>query len=223
MLEAIGVDSLDELFATVPGKHRLDRPLDLLRAATEQELTASWRSSLPATPTARPTTGSSGGGVYAHFVPSAVDALISRAEFYSAYTPYQAEISQGTLQAIFEWQTMICGADRPGGRERLDVRRRLGDRRGGADGHAGDAPLAGRGGRRACIPTTARCSTPTSTASTPRSSDGPARRGRPHRPARRARRRRHRLRDRPAAELPRTVEDLRSLAAAASAHGARWS
>ena len=109
MLEAIGVESLDELFSTVPDKHRLDRPLDLRRAASEQELTGELARLASRNASCESHDWFLGGGVYAHFVPSAVDALISRAEFYSAYTPYQAEISQGTLQAIFEWQTMICG------------------------------------------------------------------------------------------------------------------
>ncbi|MGI9590215.1 MAG: aminomethyl-transferring glycine dehydrogenase subunit GcvPA [Myxococcota bacterium] len=109
MLEAIGVESLDELFSTVPAKHRLDRPLDLARAATEQELLQELGRLAERNASTESHDWFLGGGVYAHFVPSAVDALISRAEFYSAYTPYQAEISQGTLQAIFEWQTMISG------------------------------------------------------------------------------------------------------------------
>ena len=109
MLEAIGVDSLDELFSTVPAKHRLDRSLDLKRAASEQELVGELSRLAARNANSDTHDWFLGGGVYAHFVPSAVDALISRTEFYSAYTPYQAEISQGTLQAVFEWQTMICG------------------------------------------------------------------------------------------------------------------
>ncbi len=109
MLEAIGVDSIAELFSTVPRKHRLDRPLDLVPALSEQELVSELAQLASRNANTESHDWFLGGGVYAHFVPSAVDALISRAEFYSAYTPYQAEISQGTLQAIFEWQTMICG------------------------------------------------------------------------------------------------------------------
>ncbi len=109
MLEAIGVASLDELFASIPEKHLLGRPLDLPRAASEQELMGE----LEALASRNASTASHdwflGAGTYAHFVPSAVDAIASRAEFTTAYTPYQPEISQGTLQAIFEWQTMISG------------------------------------------------------------------------------------------------------------------
>jgi len=109
MLEAIGIGSLEALFANVPQKHRLQRALAVPAAASEQELVAEL-SALAA----RNTHHAShdwflGAGCYAHFIPSAVDAIASRSEFYTAYTPYQAEISQGTLQAIFEWQTMICG------------------------------------------------------------------------------------------------------------------
>jgi len=109
MLEAVGVGSLEALFANVPHKHRLQRALAIPAAASEQELFAEL-SALAA----RNTHHAShdwflGAGCYAHFIPSAVDAIASRSEFYTSYTPYQAEISQGTLQAIFEWQTMICG------------------------------------------------------------------------------------------------------------------
>jgi glycine dehydrogenase subunit 1 len=109
MLEAIGVGSVDALFANVEQKHRLQRPLAVPAAASEQELVAE----LGALAARNAHQGSHdwflGAGCYAHFIPAAVDAIASRAEFYTAYTPYQAEISQGTLQAIFEWQTMICG------------------------------------------------------------------------------------------------------------------
>jgi glycine dehydrogenase subunit 1 len=109
MLEAIGVDSVEALFECVPAKLRLRRALDLPPALSEQELLAE----LGALAERNAHTGSHdwflGAGTYAHFTPSAVDAIASRAEFYTAYTPYQPEISQGTLQAIFEWQTMIAG------------------------------------------------------------------------------------------------------------------
>jgi glycine dehydrogenase subunit 1 len=109
MLAAIGAPSVAALFDCVPEKLRLGRPLALPEAGSEQEVLAELAEL--AGRNAHP--GSHawflGAGTYAHFVPSAVDALASRGEFYTAYTPYQAEISQGTLQTIFEWQTMIAG------------------------------------------------------------------------------------------------------------------
>jgi glycine dehydrogenase subunit 1 len=109
MLEAVGVGSVDALFANVPQKHRLQRPLALPAAASEQELTAELAALAERNVSAASHDWFLGAGCYAHFIPAAVDAIASRAEFYTAYTPYQAEISQGTLQTIFEWQTMICG------------------------------------------------------------------------------------------------------------------
>ena len=108
MLEKIGVASLDELFAGVPSKYRLERPLDLPRAAGEQELLAGLKELAARNASTETHSWFLGAGTYPHFIPSVVDAIASRSEFYTAYTPYQAEISQGTLQAIFEWQTMIC-------------------------------------------------------------------------------------------------------------------
>jgi len=109
MLDAIGAESLDALFASIPEKHRLNRALDLAPAATEQELLGELSGLAARNANLESHAWFLGAGVYPHFVPSAVDALVSRAEFTTAYTPYQPEISQGTLQAIFEWQTMICG------------------------------------------------------------------------------------------------------------------
>ena len=109
MLEAIGVGSVEALFANVPQKHRLQRPLAVPAAASEQELVAELRALAARNAHHASHDWFLGAGCYAHFIPSAVDAIASRSEFYTAYTPYQAEISQGTLQAIFEWQTMICG------------------------------------------------------------------------------------------------------------------
>ena len=109
MLEAIGVPDLDALFECVPEKLRLDRRLDLPQAVSEQEVIQELAALADRNGHSERYAWFLGGGYYAHYTPAAVDALISRAEFYSAYTPYQAEISQGTLQAIFEWQTMICG------------------------------------------------------------------------------------------------------------------
>lgn len=107
MLEAIGAASLDKLFAAVPAELRLARDLDLPPAMGEMELTA-YMAEL-----ARRNTGTDravcflGGGSYDHFVPAVVDFVAARSEFYSSYTPFQAEASQGNLQALFEYQTLI--------------------------------------------------------------------------------------------------------------------
>ena len=105
MLDAIGIDSIDRLFAGIPEKLRLRRLLNIPRALTEPELLEYFRKTA-----ARNATGEAsfiGAGIYRHHIPIIVDALISRSEFYTAYTPYQAEIAQGTLQATFEFQTYI--------------------------------------------------------------------------------------------------------------------
>lgn len=107
MLQAIGVASVDELFAMVPPELRLKRPLNLPPAMGELELTAHVgelaRRNLPA----GQVPCFLGAGAYDHFIPAVVDFVAARSEFYTAYTPYQPEASQGTLQAIFEYQTLI--------------------------------------------------------------------------------------------------------------------
>ncbi len=109
MLAAVGVEEIEHLFDSIPADARLSRPLDLPRPLSEQELFARLRELAARNATPESHTCFLGAGAYAHFVPSVVSALASRAEFLTSYTPYQPEISQGTLQAIFEWQTMICG------------------------------------------------------------------------------------------------------------------
>ena len=109
MLAAIGVADLDALFASVPEKLRLARKLDVPRVASEQEVAAELAALAARNANAGTHDWFLGAGTYAHYAPAAIDALVSRAEFTTAYTPYQPEISQGTLQTIFEWQTMICG------------------------------------------------------------------------------------------------------------------
>ncbi len=109
MLEAVNASSLSELFRTVPEKLQLGRPLDLPVAASEQLVLAELSGLAELNAHATNHDWFLGAGTYAHFSPSSVDAMASRAEFFTAYTPYQPEISQGTLQAIFEWQTMTTG------------------------------------------------------------------------------------------------------------------
>jgi len=107
MLAAIGVDSLDELFAAVPAELRLDRPLAIPPAMCELELTEHLTKLARANIPSGERVCFLGGGSYDHFIPAVVDAIAGRAEFYTSYTPYQAEASQGNLQAAFEYQTLI--------------------------------------------------------------------------------------------------------------------
>ncbi len=107
MLARVGVAQIDDLFAAIPEPYRLSSALDLEPALDEPRLMQHL------TALAQASTGASmlsflGGGMYRHHVPPAVDQLLQRSEFYTAYTPYQAELSQGTLQAIFEFQTIVC-------------------------------------------------------------------------------------------------------------------
>lgn len=108
MLQEIGVASVDELFDGIPANLRMNRPLDTPPAMSEWEL-ESWMHTLAGrTSGASTRTCFQGGGAYDHFVPAAVDAVAGRSEFYTAYTPYQAEASQGSLQTFFEFQSLIC-------------------------------------------------------------------------------------------------------------------
>jgi glycine dehydrogenase subunit 1 len=108
MLATIGVDSIAGLFDQIPANLRLDRPLKLPPALTEIELERHLRGLAAKNRSATSGVCFQGGGSYDHFIPSAVDAIASRSEFYTAYTPYQAEASQGSLQAFFEYQSLIC-------------------------------------------------------------------------------------------------------------------
>jgi glycine dehydrogenase subunit 1 len=108
MLATIGVDSVDALFSDIPESVRFQRELDLEPALPEAELVAH----LEALASRNVDTGRElsflGAGIYDHYVPAIVDAILARGEFLTAYTPYQPEMSQGILQAIFEYQTVIC-------------------------------------------------------------------------------------------------------------------
>lgn len=105
MLEVIGADSLEQLFQQVPQAYRLDKPLDLPAPLSEWE-TARLVGEMAADN--KDLLCFAGGGIYDHYSPAVVDDLLRRPEFYTAYTPYQPEVSQGTLQAIYEFQTMVC-------------------------------------------------------------------------------------------------------------------
>lgn len=107
MLATIGAASIEELFAQIPADLQLKRPLDMPPALSEMELQSALNK-LAKQNSQRQGTCFLGGGCYDHFIPAAVDAIASRSEFYTAYTPYQAEASQGSLQAFYEFQTLIC-------------------------------------------------------------------------------------------------------------------
>ena len=108
MLEAIGLKNVDELFSDIPSEALLKRHLHIEGGWDEEQLRTYFRQAASGIPTVNNAVYFLGGGVYDHYVPSAVDKIISLPEFYTAYTPYQAEISQGTLQAMFEYQSLIC-------------------------------------------------------------------------------------------------------------------
>jgi len=108
MLDVIGLKNMDDLFAGVPEDVRLAQPLALEGALPELEVSKKLKTLAALNADTESDTCFLGAGAYDHFIPAVVDSLLSRQEFYTAYTPYQPEISQGTLQAIFEYQSMIC-------------------------------------------------------------------------------------------------------------------
>ena len=106
MLAEIGAASIDDLFASIPAEYRLDRDLNVPRQQAESEIVQYFRAAGE-----KNSTGFAsflGAGAYRHYRPVIIDSLVQRGEFLTSYTPYQAEITQGTLQAIFEFQTMIA-------------------------------------------------------------------------------------------------------------------
>ena len=107
MLDAIGVSSIDDLFAMVPAELRLKDELCVLPGLGEMELSAHVAELAARNVPTGQAICFLGGGSYDHFIPAVVDTVSSRSEFYTAYTPYQAEASQGSLQAFFEYQTLI--------------------------------------------------------------------------------------------------------------------
>src|SRR5438128_11295377 len=108
MLDAIGVDSIEELFDQIPEGVRLGRALELEPALSEPELVAHLSELAARNVDTGREVSFLGAGIYDHYVPAVVDAVLARGEFLTAYTPYQPEMSQGVLQAIFEYQTAIC-------------------------------------------------------------------------------------------------------------------
>ncbi|HUI31550.1 MAG TPA: aminomethyl-transferring glycine dehydrogenase subunit GcvPA [Candidatus Acidoferrales bacterium] len=108
MLEAIGVKNFHDLIKDIPEEIRLKADLKIPPAMSELEVVKHLSALADKNVSTQDAVSFLGAGAYDHFIPSAVGALLSRSEFYTAYTPYQAEVSQGTLQAIYEYQTMIC-------------------------------------------------------------------------------------------------------------------
>src|SRR5882724_4588562 len=108
MLAAIGLSSVEELFRDIPAGLRFDRDLDLEPALGEQELSRHLEELAARNADTTRELSFLGAGIYDHYVPAIVDAVLQRGEFLTAYTPYQPEMSQGVLQAIFEYQTAIC-------------------------------------------------------------------------------------------------------------------
>ena len=106
MLQAIGVDTLEDLFSHLPPEVRYDKPLNIAPGKSEYEIVDYFRAR--AEENANGYSSFLGAGVYHHYRPVLVDTVVSRGEFLTSYTPYQAEIAQGTLITIFEFQTMIC-------------------------------------------------------------------------------------------------------------------
>jgi glycine dehydrogenase subunit 1 len=108
MLEAIGLSSLDDLFAQIPADVRLDRALELPLGVSEMEIAADLGAKAARDRDLDDLVCFAGAGAYDHYIPSVVWALAGRSEFSTAYTPYQPELSQGVLQALFEFQSMVC-------------------------------------------------------------------------------------------------------------------
>ena len=108
MLEAIGLSSIDELFDSVPARVRRSEPLDVPPELSEPELLDHLRDLAARSQGAADLVCFAGGGAYDHHIPPVVKALAGRAEFATSYTPYQPELSQGVLQALFEFQTLVC-------------------------------------------------------------------------------------------------------------------
>ena len=144
MLAVIGARSVDELFNDVPASARLAAKIAGLpdhQGELEVERAFQAYAAKNVSPSSAPFF--IGAGAYRHHVPSTVDYMIQRGEFLTSYTPYQPEITQGTLQYLFEFQTQVSAAHRHGGGQRLDVRRLDRRRRGRADGQPHDAPPQG--------------------------------------------------------------------------------
>ena len=108
MLNSISAKSIEDLFKDIPDNLKLNRELNIAAGLSELEVQKIMTTLANKNKSTEDLTCFLGAGIYDHYIPSVCKHLTGRAEFYTAYTPYQPEISQGTLQAIFEYQTMIC-------------------------------------------------------------------------------------------------------------------
>lgn len=108
MLARVGADSIDDLFADIPKKVRLGRKLRISEGSSEYSVRRELQSRLSSNETPPEALCFLGGGVWPHYIPAVVESITSRQEFYTSYTPYQAEVSQGMLQALFEYQSLMC-------------------------------------------------------------------------------------------------------------------
>ncbi|MET3289829.1 UNVERIFIED_CONTAM: glycine dehydrogenase subunit 1 [Brevibacillus sp. OAP136] len=108
MMETLGIESYEELFSDIPAEVRLNRGLNVSEALSETELVAYFQGLAKKNANFSTHASFLGAGVYQHYAPTVVNHMLLRGEFFTAYTPYQPEISQGELQAIFEFQTMVC-------------------------------------------------------------------------------------------------------------------
>ena len=109
MLEKLSLDNIEDLFKIIPDKFKYDiNDLSIKEALSEQEITSYFSKVANKNLNASNSLFFMGGGSYDHYVPKIVDTLSSRSEYYTAYTPYQAEVAQGTLQYLYEFQSMIC-------------------------------------------------------------------------------------------------------------------
>ena len=108
ILKAVGAASLEDILGSLPAGLRVRGPLNLPKGLSEQELKSLLKGLGEKNTTVEECSSFLGAGAYNHYIPSVVPALVSRSEFYTSYTPYQPELSQGTLQAVFEYQTLVC-------------------------------------------------------------------------------------------------------------------
>src|SRR5690554_3983465 len=108
MLDVIGLESTEDLFKSIPESLRLKKGLDLPKAKSEIEVRSIMNNLASRNQSIDELVCFLGAGSYDHYIPSVIKHIISRSEFYTAYTPYQPEISQGTLQSVFEYQSMMC-------------------------------------------------------------------------------------------------------------------